>query len=60
MSRASVSNSAETCMNDVNDQNIFQVCRVKFQMGQFKSSNLIFRKLKGQFELEGQGHDHQF
>ena len=33
---------------------------VNFQMGQFESLKLIFCKIRGQFELEGQGQVHQF
>ena len=42
---------------------------VKFQKGQFEALKLIFCKIKGQFDLEGQGHqfwnnqrplDHQY
>ena len=35
-------------------------CKLKFQMGQFKSLRLIFCKFKCQYDLENHGHDHQF
>ena len=38
----------------------FKRSKEKLQNCQFKSSKLIFCKLKGQFELEGQGQGHQF